>query len=254
MRVSVMTSSIKPKVVAIIQARMGSTRLPGKALMDIHGRTMLARVVRRTRRFLLISEVIVATTTKKADEAILQECRQLDIPVFRGSEQDVLDRYYHAAKAFSADAIVRITSDCPLIDPEIIQKVVQAYLKGCADYASNTLARTYPRGLDVEVFSFWALEKAWRDASKDYEHVHVTPFIYQHPEKFRLLSVTADENLSFYRWTVDTEDDLNLVRAIYEELHMDDEFTWNDVLTMLKRKPELADINRHIRQKSLEEC
>lgn len=242
------------KIVAIIQARMGSTRLPGKVLKDIHGRTMLSRVIRRAKRSSLINEVIVATTTEKADDAIVKECRMLGVPAFRGSEHDVLDRYYKAARAFQADAVVRITSDCPLIEPEIIDRVIQAYLEDSPDYASNILVSTYPRGLDVEVFSFGALEKSWQDASKDYEHVHVTPFIYQHPERFRLLSVTGDEDLSLYRWTVDTEDDLNLVRAIYEELHMDDEFTWNDVLTMLKRKPELADINRHIRQKSLEEC
>ncbi len=241
-------------LVAIIQARMGSTRLPGKALRDICGRTMLARVVRRTMRSRLVDEVTVATTTKPEDIAIIDECRSLGVRYFRGSEQDVLDRYYGAAREFCADAIVRITSDCPLIDPEIIDQVVQAFLDKKTDYASNILVSTYPRGLDVEVFSMDALEKAYAKASVDYQHVHVTPYLYQNPGLFRLLSVTGDEDYSHYRWTVDTQEDLNLVRAIYQRIDRDDEFSWRDVLELLKKEPNLAEINRHIHQKSLEEC
>ena len=152
------------KLIAIVQARMGSTRLPGKVLKDIHGRTMLARVVRRVGRSKLIDEVVVATTTEPDDKVIVEECELLGVSCFRGSEQDVLDRYYSTAKAFFADSIVRITSDCPLIDPDIIDKVIQAYLKEGPDYAGNSLVCTYPRGLDVEVFSMQALEKAWREA------------------------------------------------------------------------------------------
>ncbi len=174
------------KIVAIVQARMGSTRLPGKALKDLHGRTMLARVVRRALRSALIDKLVVATTEKKADDVIVSECDSLGISCFRGSEDDVLDRYYQAARAFSADLIVRITSDCPLIDPEIIDRVVQAFLDNCPDYASNTIESTYPRGLDVEVFAFDALKKAWCEASMDFQHVHVTPYIYLHPDQFRI--------------------------------------------------------------------
>lgn len=241
-------------IVAIIQARMGSSRLPGKALRDICGRTMLARVVRRTGRSQLVDEVVVATTTELEDRAIVDECRSLGIQSFRGSEQDVLDRYYGAAREFSANAIVRITSDCPLIDPEIIDKVVQAFLVKRPDYASNTLASTYPRGLDVEVFSMEALEKAWAKASIDYQHVHVTPYLYQNPGLFQLLSVTGEEDYSRYRWTVDTQEDLDLARAIYERMDRDDNFSWRDVLALMEREPDLAEINRHIRQKSMEEC
>ncbi len=242
------------KIVAIVQARMGSSRLPGKALLDIHGRTMLARVVRRAGRSALIDELVVATTEEKADDAIVSECDSLGISSFRGSEDDVLDRYYQAAMAFSADYIVRITSDCPLIDPEIIDRVVQAFLNESPNYASNTLESTYPRGLDVEVFTFDALKKAWCEASADFQHAHVTPYIYQHPGQFRILSVSGDEDWSCYRWTVDTREDLALVRAIYEKIDRDDLFSWWEVLELFRNDPNLAEINRHIRQKSLEEC
>jgi len=242
------------KIVAVIQARMGSTRLPGKALKDIHGRSMLARVVRRAGRSALIDKLVVATTEKKADDAIVSECDSLGISCFRGSEDDVLDRYYQAARAFSADSIVRITSDCPLIDPEIIDRVVQAFLDNGPDYASNTIESTYPRGLDVEAFTFDALKKAWCDASADFQHVHVTPYVYQHPEQFKILSVSGGENWSNYRWTVDTREDLKLVRAVYEMIDRDDYFSWRDVLELFRKEPNLAELNRHIRQKSLEEC
>lgn len=242
------------KLVAIVQARMGSSRLPGKALKDIHGRTMLARVVRRARRSSFIDNLVVATTEKKADDLIVSECESLGVPTFRGSEEDVLDRYYHAAKSFSADSVVRITSDCPLIDPEIIDRVIRVFLDKRPDYASNTLEGTYPRGLDVEVFTFNALEEAWRSALQDFERVHVTPYIYQHQKMFKMLSVTGDEDWSCYRWTVDTREDLALIRTLYAKIDADDLFSWRDVLELLKREPNLAEVNRHIRQKSLEEC
>lgn len=242
------------RLVAIVQARMGSSRLPGKALTDIFGRTMLARVVRRARRSALIDRLVVATTEKKADDAIVSECNSLGISCFRGSEDDVLDRYYQAAIAFSADSIVRITSDCPLIDPEIIDRVVQVFLNSGLDYSSNTIENTYPRGLDVEVFTFNALEKAWHEASADFQHVHVTPYIYQHPEQFEILSVTCDEDWSHYRWTVDTSEDLALIRAVYAKINRDDLFSWRDVLELFRNDPNLAEVNSHIRQKSLEEC
>ena len=241
-------------IVAVIQARMGSSRLPGKVLKDINGRTMLARVVRRVSRSTLVNKVIVATTTASTDKAIIDECESLGIPSFRGSEQDVLDRYYRAAKLFFAEAVVRITSDCPLVDPEIIDQVIQAFRKDGADYASNTMVSTYPRGLDVEVFTFSALEKAWREAHESYQRVHVTPYFYQNPELFRLVPVIGVEDNSNYRWTVDTEEDLDLVRTVYARMDRDDSFSWRDVLNLMKIEPELMDINRHIQQKSLEEC
>jgi spore coat polysaccharide biosynthesis protein SpsF len=173
------------KVVAIIQARMGSSRLPGKVLTDICGETMLARVVDRVRRSKLINEVMVATTDQAADDAIVAECKKFSVPVSRGDQDDVLSRYFRAAQLSKAEIVVRITSDCPLIDPEVVDKTIAAFLEKRPDYASNCLQRTYPRGLDTEVISFTALSRAWQIAHKSYEREHVTPYIIEHPEDFK---------------------------------------------------------------------
>jgi spore coat polysaccharide biosynthesis protein SpsF len=241
------------KVVAIIQARMGSTRLPGKVLVDVRGQPMLSYVVGRVRAAKTLDEVVVATTTKPADDVIVAFCRERGVEYFRGSEEDVLDRYYQAAREHAADAVVRITSDCPLIDPQIVDKTVRAFLAGVTpDYASNTLVRTYPRGLDTEVMTFAALEVAWREARQPYQRTHVTPYIYENPGRFRILTVTGDRDYSAYRWTVDTPEDLELVRAVYDRLQGDG-FLMNDVLRLMEREPELAEINRLIAQKALHE-
>ena len=239
--------------VAIIQARMGSTRLPGKVLADIGGRTMLGRVVARARRASTLDEVVVATSTLPEDEAVAREAARLGAPVFRGSEQDVLDRYHEAAREFRADVVVRITSDCPLIEPEVVDRVGAEFARAAADYASNNMPQTYPRGLDVEVVTADALARAWREAREPYQRVHVTPYIYQHPELFRLLPVVAGRDYSGHRWTVDTPEDLAFVRAVYERLGDSDLVSWRDVLALLEREPELAGLNRHVRQKALEE-
>ncbi len=243
------------KVVAIIQARMGSTRLPGKVLKDIGGATMLARVVRRAQQAKLINEVIVATTTQPADADIVSECSRLNVPAFRGDEQDVLDRYYQVAQTHHAQAIVRITSDCPLIDPAVTDKTIQAFLQAAPDYdyASNTLQRTYPRGLDTEVMTFDALERAWRETQGPFQRVHVTPYFYQNPAKFKLLSVTHDQDYSHYRWTVDTLQDLAFVQTVYARLGNRMNISWQEVLALLEREPELAELNRDIQQKALHE-
>lgn len=241
------------KVVAIIQARMGSTRLPGKVLQDIGGDTMLARVVRRTQRASLLDDILVATTTKAADDAIVAECNRLHVPVYRGSEDDVLDRYYQAARMTQPDAVVRITSDCPLIAPDVIDKVIAAFARNWPDYASNFIKRTYPRGLDTEIIRFAVLEQAWQAAAESYQRAHVTPYIHQQPDKFRLLSVENETDYSHYRWTVDTPDDLTFVQMVYSRLGNDDSFSWLDALDLLRREPSLAELNRHIQQKSLHE-
>jgi spore coat polysaccharide biosynthesis protein SpsF len=241
------------KVVAIIQARMGSTRLPGKVLQDIEGETMLARVVQRVRRASLINEVLIATTDGAVDDAIVKECRRCEVPIFRGDENDVLDRYFRAAQLTKAEAVVRITSDCPLIDPEVTDKTIRAFLDESPDYASNCMVRTYPRGLDTEVIALRALERAWRAASKPYERTHVTPYIFEHPAEFKLVSVTSAEDFSSHRWTVDTPEDLAFVRAIYSRLKGQDNFRGPDVLELLANEPELIEINRSITQKALHE-
>jgi spore coat polysaccharide biosynthesis protein SpsF len=238
-------------VVAIIQARMGSTRLPGKVLLDISGESMLSRVVNRTKQAKQLKQVVVATSDRGIDDAVAKEADRLGVSSFRGSENDVLDRYYQAAQLFSADVVVRITSDCPLIDPIIIDKVVEAFLNSKIDYASNGLVRTYPRGLDVEAFRVSALVQTWQQAKKPYERTHVTPYIYENPLIFKLLSVCDSSDYSNYRWTVDTHEDLEFVRRIYERLDDKISFSWHDVLAICEKEPALRAINSHIKQKKL---
>jgi spore coat polysaccharide biosynthesis protein SpsF len=239
-----------PRTVAIIQARMGSTRLPGKILLDLGGEPVLARVMERAKRAKRLSQVTVATSDLPADNVIAEVSHQRGWPCFRGSESDVLDRYYHAAMAFGAAVVVRITSDCPLIDSEIVDSVIGEFLKQQADYASNTLERTYPRGLDTEVFSMAALRRAWCEAQELPEREHVTPYLYGHPEQFRLASLTNGNDDHGYRWTLDTPEDLQLIRAIYQRFGNRDDFSWREALAIMEREPELAGINAHIVQKS----
>ncbi len=239
------------KTVAIIQARMGSTRLPGKVLMDIAGRSMLAWVVSRTRRAATVDEVVVATTDSPADDAIVAECAAIGVPVFRGSEDDVLDRYHRTAEAFDADPVVRITSDCPLIDPGVVDLVVGTFRDLSPDYAGNALERRFPRGLDCEAISSGALLRTWREAREPYERAHVTPFIYQHPELFRLVSVRAPINHGAMRWTVDTKEDLEFVRAVFAGIPHTGSFSYHDALDLLRARPELAKINQGVSQKCL---
>ncbi len=234
---------------AIIQARMSSTRLPGKVLLDLAGQPMLARVVQRARRAHTIDRVIVATTVEPEDEPIVALCRSRGWSVSRGSRDDVLDRYYQAALADGADRVVRITSDCPVIDPSVIDQVVTQLTAG-VDYASNiNPKRTYPRGLDVEVFNFAALSTAWHEDREPTGREHVTPFLYRHPERFRIALVESDKpEAASHRWSVDTPEDYELLRRICEHFQAVD-FTWLEVLDVLAQHPEWVDLNRHIEQK-----
>lgn len=237
------------KTIAIIQARMGSTRLPGKALVEIKGKPMLWHVVNRTRRVNKLDDVVVATTTNEADQAIVSLCESEGWLYFRGSEEDVLDRYYRVAALYCADTIIRITSDCPLIDPEIVDLVIEAFINEKADYASNTLPpRTYPRGLDAEVFSFAALERAWKEDANPALKEHVTPYLYRHPQEFKLARVAHETDLSQMRWTVDTLEDLTFIRKIYGYFKCTD-FRWKEVLNVLNTHPGLSKINENIMQK-----
>jgi len=240
-----------PHPVVIIQARMNSSRLRGKVLADIAGQTMLARVVRRATRASTIDQTIVATTNNPDDDVIARECERLGVDCIRGAEEDVLDRYYQAAQATHAAIVVRVTADCPLIDPELIDQVVMALRTSRADYASNTQTRTFPRGLDVEAFTRDALERAWREAQEPWQRAHVTPYIYQHPEIFHLQALAGTADHSALRWTVDTAADLALLREIYRRISEND--GWHAVLALVERNPELAAINRHVTQKPLEE-
>ena len=239
------------KIVAIIQARMGSTRLPGKVLIDLAGDTVLARVVSRTRRAKSLNEIVVATSVLPADDVIVRECERLGVACYRGDEADVLDRYYQAAQQFAANIVVRITSDCPLIDPEVTERTIRAFREKNPDYASNTIVRTYPRGLDTEVMSLTALARAWGEARKPYEREHVTPYLVEHPSEFVLLSVTGDDDYSQCRWTLDTPQDYEFVQAVYEQLGAEALFSWRDVLDLLDLVPNLSELNRCVSQKPI---
>jgi spore coat polysaccharide biosynthesis protein SpsF (cytidylyltransferase family) len=231
--------------VAIVQARMGSTRLPGKVLADLAGRPVLARVIERTRRAQRVDAVVVATTDDPADDPIAALCYQLDVACFRGSEHDVLDRYYQAARYHHADAIVRITADCPLIDPQVIDRVITAFVAGKYDYMANINPPTYPDGLDTEICSFAALERSWLAAKLRSEREHVTLYIRNHPELFRSGNVVHDHDLSNLRWVVDEPRDLGFVRAIYAALDTIS-FDMAQVLKLLDQQPELIGLNNGI--------
>jgi spore coat polysaccharide biosynthesis protein SpsF len=236
---------------AIIQARMGSTRLPGKVLMDLCGKTVLARVVHRLQRASGIDEIVVATSSSTKDDFIVSECEHLDVSYFRGPEDDVLERYVHAAERSSSDAVVRITSDCPLIDPEIVDGVIQTFFEHRPDLACNDCPRTFPRGLDVEVFTAEALRLANAMAEQPYQREHVTALMYERPDVFRVHVLTGESHCARYRLTLDTPDDMQLLRAIYSHFGGRDDFGWREAIELLETTPDLAMLNAHVEQKSL---
>jgi len=242
-------------VVAIIQARMGSSRLPGKVLRDLEGKSVLAHVVERAKACGGIGTVVVATTTQPADEAVEREALLRGARVFRGNEDDVLGRYAEAARLHGADVVVRVTADCPLLDPQLMSEMLKRFLAapknaGQVDYLSNTLTRTFPRGLDVEVFGFSALARAHREAVEPYQREHVTPYIWQHPELFKLEQFRAAADHSAMRWTLDTEEDWNFLAAVFASLRQSGAATTTAaVLGLLEERPELQEINAHVVQK-----
>ena len=240
------SEGIEGPVVAIIQARMGSSRLPGKSLAQIEERPMLWHVIQRVKRATLVDRVVVATSTASADDAIEQMCRENGVSCHRGNENDVLDRFYTAARAEKAAQVVRITADCPLIDPEVIDRVVRRFLRGDLDYASNAMVRSYPDGLDTEVFSFSALERAWHEATKISEREHVTPYLRS--EKFRTANIENHSTSLYqhYRWTVDETEDLEFIRAVYRAFRGRESFGMKDVLQLLEKTPALETMNSTI--------
>ena len=252
-----------PRILAIIQARMASSRLPGKVLLDIAGQPMLVRVVERVRKAETVDEVVVATTDDSSDDLVEALCKARGYPCSRGSIHDVLDRYYQAARQFRGDVIVRITADCPLIDPGVIDKVVSAFLGEelasgqplAWDFAANRLPppwkRTYPIGLDTEVCTFRALERAWREAGEPHQREHVMPYLYEQEGRFRVLVVDHDPDYGAMRWTVDTAEDLELVRQIYTYFEGRDNFTWHAILDLIQHHPELAMINTDVQHRTM---
>jgi len=235
-------------LLAILQARTSSTRLPGKVLKPILGHPMLSLQIERIQRSKRIDKLIVATSNDHSDNDIVGLCINIQIPCFRGSLDDVLDRFYQTAMQYKPEYVVRLTGDCPLMDPEIIDKVINFYFEGDFDYATNSMAPyTFPDGLDVEVYSFTVLEKAWHEALLPSHREHVTPFIRQHPEMFKVGHYKNEVDLSHLRWAVDEPEDFELVSQIYKELYpQNPTFITEDILGLINRKPSLLEINSHV--------
>jgi spore coat polysaccharide biosynthesis protein SpsF len=268
------------KTIAIIQSRIGSSRLPGKVLLDIAGKPMIQHVIERTRLSHSLDSVVVATTTDPLDDPIADFAASISVPCSRGSLHDVLDRYYQAAKAHSAEVIVRITADCPLIDPEVIDQTVQLITGNWSlntDFACNRLpppfARTFPIGLDVEACTFAALERAWTNSTEIFHREHVMPFLYEgvtltkprpitnfqllstgtSPRGFHIAQLHHTPDHGSLRWTVDTPEDLIFIREIFARLNRKTDFTWYDLLEIVQKNPNLAEINAAIRHKTMTE-
>ena len=256
-----MLSVLTHPIVGIIQARVGSARLPGKTLLDLAGAPFLARVIERMQHAETLDFLMLATTTDPADDPLADLAGRLGVPVYRGSMNDVLDRFTQSARQAEAALIVCITADDPFKDPEVTDHAVRLWLEQpeTLDYVSNTIEPTYPEGLDIEVFTRSALEQAWQDARLPSEREHVTPYIWKHPDRFRVLNFKHKRNISHLRWTVDYPEDLAFARAVYEHLYRPGEvFLMEDILRLLEVKPDLNQINAGIRRnegylKSLEE-
>ena len=246
---------MKERVVAIIQARMSSTRLPGKVLLDLGGQPVLERMIERVKQAKTVSETVVATTTDSSDDPIVTLCEQLGIPVFRGSLPDVLDRYYQCARQFGADIIVRLTGDCPLIDPVLIDQVIDELLKQGADFSCNRLpppyTRSYPIGLDVEACTFAALETAWLAAKDKHDREHVMPYLYEVPGRFKVTQLQNEVDYGAMRWTLDTPEDLALLKEVIRRLGGRNDFTWEEVLELFLKDPEMAKINQSVKHKTM---
>ena len=245
------------QVVAIIQARMGSTRLPGKVFREACGRPLLWHLIYRLGKARTVEDIVLATSTLGEDKILTDKAQEWGVKAFAGSPDDLLDRYYQAAKKYDADPFLRITGDCPLIDPQIVDRVVGEFLSG--DYDVVGTDETFPDGLDTSICSFQALEKAWREAALPSEREHVGPYIIKHPELFKVKAISYPVNLSHLRWTVDQEEDLILVRQVFGRLFREGEiFYTEDILKLLEKEPHLLEINSHIVRnegylKSLEE-
>jgi len=232
----------------VIQARMGSSRLPGKVLMKLSENwSTLGFLLNQLSFSTLIDKIIIATTNLEQDDIIEQTAKNLGIKYFRGNSDDVLDRYYNCAKKFQIDDIVRITSDCPLIDPGIVDDVISKYKSGNYDYFTNTLNRTYPIGTDVEIFSFEILEKTWQNATLPSEREHVTPFIRNKKMNFRVGNLENKKKLDHLRWTLDRQEDLDLIREVISKISKNP-ILMNDILNLFSTEPQLIKINENISQ------
>lgn len=237
----------KVRVQAIVQARMGSSRLPGKSLIPIEGRPVLYHVLDRVRRSRVLDRIVVATTDQEEDKILVEQVQGWGIPCYRGDSQDVLSRFYFCLKEYPAEIVVRITADDPLKEKSLIDKAVKILQSGNYDYVSNTLKPTFPEGLDVEVFTSSSLEKAYQEATLPSEREHVTPFIWKNPHFFSLHNFCHISDLSHWRWTLDTEEDLKFIKEVYRSLYREGEyFSFSQVVDFIKAHPYVSSINSGI--------
>lgn len=240
------------KILSTIEARMASTRLPGKTMREIVGKPMLELLIERLKRTKRIDEIVVATTTEPEDKLIAELAERIGVKCFRGSSEDVLDRVLRAAKTYQGDIIVEMTGDCPLLDPVLVDRIINIYLENTYDYISNTIKRTYPRGLDTQVFSVNVLDEVSKLTNDPADRENVSLYIYEHPERYRVYNVEAPPEYRHpgYRWTVDSKEDFQFVKEVYENLYYKNpDFLTEDVMKLLKEKPDLCRINAHIKQK-----
>ncbi len=246
-------SKEKKNVAAIIQARMDSNRLPGKVMKDIRGYPMLDWVITRAKSAEMVDSVMVATTIDASDNTVAEWCEKHRVPCFRGATLDVLDRFYQAATMIKADVVVRLTADCPLIDPNVIDDVIRLFFEKDADFCANRLPapyhRTFPIGLDVEVVSFYALQRAWREAKQVFEREHVLPYLYAVDGRFKISILEAPQDYGQMRWTVDTPQDLAFIRRLIAEMQCDRDVSWLQILEYLEEHPALAEINASVQHK-----
>lgn len=241
------------KVYAIIQARCGSTRLPGKIFMNIDGKPLLWHVVHRLRYAELIDDIVIATTTNSKDDATEEWCKQNEVKCFRGSEDDVLNRFYGAATTFPCDIIVRVTADDPFKEPSIIDKIIKKLIDENLDLATNVLPPFFPEGLDCEVFTFDVLQTMEKTTNDAYDREHVTPYIYNNQDKFKIANVSSECQLSQYRWTIDNEEDYEMVNAIYENRKdgNDEILLMEEILGILDENPEIVSINSNVKRSDM---
>lgn len=241
------------KVNAIIQARRGSTRLPNKIFMDIHGAPLLWHVVNRLTYVDLIDEIIVATTTDPKDDLTEEWCKKNNIKYYRGSEDDVLNRFYNAAAKFPCDAIVRVTADDPFKEPNIINNIIKKFIDENLDLSTNVFPPSYPEGLDCEVFTFDVLQTMEKTTNDTYDREHVTPYIYNNPDKFKIGNVISTHNLSSYRWTIDTKEDYEMVNAIYDKRKnkSDEILLMEEIFEILEENPEIVEINSNVKRSAM---
>ena len=235
------------KTLCIVQARTNSLRFPGKVLKKIHNKTLIQLLLERLSICKNLDNIVLATTSEKSDNVLTKTIDLLGYQTFRGSESNVLERFYHTASKYKANTIIRITGDCPLIDPNIVDKIIEYYLSNNFDYVSNTINPTFPDGLDVEVFSFKTLLETYRNAKKLSEKEHVTPYI-KNSNNFQIGSYENNENLSLERWTIDYEVDFTLISSIFNYFYPNIYFTMNDILEYKKYNPNIFNINKGIKR------